>query len=354
MRGIFRELSHNGEEGNITMHEDLPMPTLDDNSVLVQVKACGLSLVSGKVLSSLFKKAPRSQHPVGHEVAGIVTHVGEAVTSLKTGDDVVGILPLDSPYPGCADFVAINEYNVIKKSSGVSYLDAAACVGDAVKAYTALHYMARICSGDTILILDGASSSSSVAIQLAQSWGAKVLSTASTAEERLYLEGIQPPLAQVIETSAKGGVILSGVMEETGGIGVDCIIDNGVKLFTNEEDENIDVETHDFPVPLKHEVISSLAVGGRWVTSQADLQIDPPDSQLLYLKSANISYLFHQAWTLSLGQQGRYQHILKDIMNRLEKGTLRPNIVRTVSMEFAVEELKRLSDIRVGKVVMEI
>jgi NADPH:quinone reductase-like Zn-dependent oxidoreductase len=84
------------------------------------------------------------------------------------------------------------------------------------------------------------------------------------------------------------------------------------------------------------------------------LQIDPPDSQLLYLKSANISYLFHHAWSLSLGQQGRYQHILKDIMNRLEKGTLKPNIVRTVSIEYAVEELKRLSDIRVGKVVMEI
>jgi D-arabinose 1-dehydrogenase-like Zn-dependent alcohol dehydrogenase len=69
----------------------LPMPTLDENSVLVQVKACGLSLVNGKVLSSLFKKAPRSQHPVGHEVAGIVTHIGDAVSSLKPGDDVVGM-----------------------------------------------------------------------------------------------------------------------------------------------------------------------------------------------------------------------------------------------------------------------
>jgi hypothetical protein len=33
--------------------------------------------------------------------------------------------------------------------------------------------------------------------------------------------------AQVIEMCEKGGVILSGVMEETGGIGVDCIIDSG-------------------------------------------------------------------------------------------------------------------------------
>ena len=46
-----------------------------------------------------------------------------------------------------------------------------------------------------------------------------------------------------------------------------------VKMFINEEDENLDVETYNFPVPLKHEVISSLAVGGRWVTSQSDLQV---------------------------------------------------------------------------------
>jgi hypothetical protein len=46
-----------------------------------------------------------------------------------------------------------------------------------------------------------------------------------------------------------------------------------VKMFMNEEDENLEVETHNFHVPTKHEVISSLAVGGRWVTSQSDLQV---------------------------------------------------------------------------------
>jgi formylmethanofuran dehydrogenase subunit E len=35
------------------------------------------------------------------------------------------------------------------KPNGVTFVDAAGCIGDAVKAYTALHYLGRLISGDT-------------------------------------------------------------------------------------------------------------------------------------------------------------------------------------------------------------
>ena len=37
----------------------------------------------------------------------------------------------------------------VKKPTSVSYVEAAGCIGDAVKAYTALHYLGRMCSGET-------------------------------------------------------------------------------------------------------------------------------------------------------------------------------------------------------------
>ena len=37
----------------------------------------------------------------------------------------------------------------------MSHVDAAACTGDALKAYTALYYHAKVSSGDTVLICDG-------------------------------------------------------------------------------------------------------------------------------------------------------------------------------------------------------
>jgi len=73
-------------------------------------------------------------------------------------------------------------------------VEAAGCIGDAVKAYTALHYLGRMCSGETVLILNGASPAGSVAIQLAMMGGVKVLTTAASAEELLYLQNFQPSI----------------------------------------------------------------------------------------------------------------------------------------------------------------
>ena len=62
----------------------------------------------------------------------------------------------------------------VKKPRMLNFEDAAAGIGDCVRAYTALHYQAQVCAGDTVLVLDGASSFGSVAVQLARQWGAKV------------------------------------------------------------------------------------------------------------------------------------------------------------------------------------
>ena len=46
---------------------------------------------------------------------------------------------------------------IARKPEKVDHIDAAGCIGDVVKAYTALHYQGRVCSGETVLILNGAS-----------------------------------------------------------------------------------------------------------------------------------------------------------------------------------------------------
>ena len=68
----------------------------------------------------------------------------------------------------------MSEYDVVHKPEHMSYEEAAAGIGDCVRAYTALYYQARVCGGDTVLIIDGATAFGSVAIQLANQWGAKV------------------------------------------------------------------------------------------------------------------------------------------------------------------------------------
>ena len=43
------------------------------------------------------------------------------------------------------------------KPSAISHVDAAGCVGGGVRAYTALHYAAHICGGETVLVCNGSS-----------------------------------------------------------------------------------------------------------------------------------------------------------------------------------------------------
>jgi hypothetical protein len=43
----------------------------------------------------------------------------------------------------------------------------------------------------------------------------------------------------------------------------------------------------------------------------------------LFLRCASVGFLFEQAWILSTSQQGRYQHILMDIMEKVATKTLR-------------------------------
>lgn len=320
----------------------------------MRVKACGLSLVKQKILGEALSEQTGLDYPCGQDVSGVVERIGDNVTHVSVGDDVVGILPLDSVISGCSEYCVFNEYDLVKKPRMLSYNEAAGGIGDCVRAYTALHYQARICAGDTVLVIDGASSFGTAVIQIARLWGAKVITTVSSTAEKSYLEALLPSVCHIVELGQRSNssILVSSVMEETGGLGVDVIIDNGVKMYTNEEDCNLPSERRKFTTPHKHDVISCLGIAGKWVTSQSDLQLDPPDSHLLFMRGASVNFLFDGAWTLSYAQQGRYQHILHDAIDKLDRGNVKCKIVNTVSIDDAPSEFSQLEDLRMGKIVM--
>ncbi|GAB6032841.1 hypothetical protein CHUAL_012043 [Chamberlinius hualienensis] len=352
MKSVWREIhckdnSSLASDYTIAYNQEIPSLT-GKNDVLIQVKACALSIINEKLLKELFKSG-HSQYAVGHEIAGIIRQIGADVDTLQKGDEVVGIIPLDYNISGCADFVVLNEYDIVRKPNGISFVDAAGCIGDALKVYTALHYLGRISSKDTVLVFNGASSFGSLAIQLALHWGAKVIATSSSPDERLYLSRIEPELALVIDTSSSRSTLKESCLKETGGMGIDIIIDS-----ISDKDQEANNEINDnfrYNNSSTYEIISILSVGGRWVTSTSDLQLDPPNSRTLHLKCASVGFLFEHAWTLSSGQLGHYQHILMDVMEKVADGTIRPNIHHTVPFESIPEAISRLNETKVGKVV---
>ncbi|KAK2710718.1 quinone oxidoreductase-like protein 1 [Artemia franciscana] len=332
---------------------EVEIPKAGQDYVSVQVKACGLSKPPYPAVREVFSVGDiplLHRLPIGYEISGYVHAVGSQVTTLRPGDAVVGLLPSDYNQSGCSEYVVMNEFDLVKKPPSVSFVEAAGTIGDAVKAYTALHYLGRMCSGDTILILDGASPSGSLALQLASLGGVRAITTASSQEELSHLQGMQPQPWKIIDISEKSSALRQTCLEETSGLGVDLIVDFGPSHAINPKAP----DSIDRKIPSRNDIISCLAVGGRWVTSQIDLTLDATCSRLLYLKCASIGFLNEQSWVLCPTQASRYQHILMDIMDKLADRNLRPNIHHTVSLDAVPEALKGLNSLKVGKVVVNI
>ncbi|XP_047651746.1 quinone oxidoreductase-like protein 1 isoform X3 [Phacochoerus africanus] len=290
MKGLYFQRSSTSEELTFVFQERENLPVTEDNYVKLQVKACALSQINTKLLAEM--KMEKDFFPVGREVAGIVLDVGSKVSFFEPDDEVVGILPLDSEDPGLCEVVRVHEHYLVHKPEKVTWTEAAGTIRDGVRAYTALHYLSHLSPGKSVLIMDGASALGTIAIQLAHHRGAKVLSTVCSLEDKQCLERFKPPIARVIDVSNGKAHVAESCLEETGGLGVDIVLDAGAT-------------DHSLCILSK---------------------LDPPDSHCLFLKGATLAFLNDEVWNLSNVQQGKYLCILKDVMEKLSTGVFRPQL----------------------------
>ncbi|XP_075816408.1 quinone oxidoreductase-like protein 1 isoform X3 [Microtus pennsylvanicus] len=294
MKGLYFQQSSTNEDEEITFlfQERENLPVTDDNFVKLQVKACALSPINTKLLAEM--KMEKDFFPVGREVAGIVLDVGAKVSFFRPDDEVVGILPLDSEDPGLCEVIRVHEHYLVHKPEKVSWTEAAGAIRDGVRACTALYYLSHLSPRKSVLIMDGAS-------------------------RTVQLPDFLSFTARVIDVSNGKGHVAESCLEETGGLGVDIVIDVGVRLYSKDDEPAVK-----FQLPHKHDIITLLGVGGHWVTTEENLQLDPPDSHCLFLKGATVAFLNDEVWNLSNVQQGKYLCILRDVMEKLSAGIFRP------------------------------
>ncbi|XP_032076125.1 quinone oxidoreductase-like protein 1 isoform X3 [Thamnophis elegans] len=126
-------------------------------------------------------------------------------------------------------------------------------------------------------------------------------------------------LVRIIDVSNGKYDLTESCLEETGGLGVDIIIDAGVRLH-NKDNETTSQQL----LPHKHDIITLLSAAGHWITTEKNLQLDPPDCRYLFLKGASVSFLNEEIWNLSSMQQGKYLSILEDVMEKLSSGVFKP------------------------------
>lgn len=99
--------------------------------------------------------------------------VGASVT-LSVGDEVAGLLPLDSECPGCAEYTVLPEYCLVLKPATISHTDCAAALRGGLMAYTALHHQTRLDPGAIVLLCSAIEGERMMILQLCDLLGAKV------------------------------------------------------------------------------------------------------------------------------------------------------------------------------------
>jgi len=68
---------------------DLPLPEINDNEVLIKVKACG---VCASELESWLKGSGGRNGVMGHEPVGTIEKMGRNVTGFSAGDRITGLI----------------------------------------------------------------------------------------------------------------------------------------------------------------------------------------------------------------------------------------------------------------------
>jgi NADPH:quinone reductase-like Zn-dependent oxidoreductase len=173
----------------VLKYEDVPRPEPKADQILVRVMAAGVNPVDGMIRSGMFAKHEKAAFPMilGGDIAGVVENVGNKITKFKAGDPVFAYLSLKNG-GGYAEYALATEREAAPKPKALTYVEAAAVPIVALTAWQALVDTAKLSAGQTVLIHGGSGGVGTFAIQIAKARGAKVIATASTANQDLLKE----------------------------------------------------------------------------------------------------------------------------------------------------------------------
>ena len=191
------------------------LPACAPGEILIKVKAAGMNFRDVLKALALYPAETADARIFGDEVAGEVIAVGEGVTHLAVGDQAFGLAVF-----GLATHSLARAADMRKMPKNLSYEEAATLPVVFMTAWYALHNVARMKAGESILVHAGAGGVGMAAIQIAHHLGAEVIASAGSPTKRALLKTLG--VKHVIDS--RRGDFAESVMELTNGRGVDVVL----------------------------------------------------------------------------------------------------------------------------------
>jgi len=226
--------------------ENVPRPEPKENEALVRVIASGVNPADPLTLSGKYAREFGTHLPLipGYDIAGIVEKTGVKVTKLKAGDAIYG-------YPtfggGWAEYVIVIEGEIAAKPASLNFTEAAAVPMGALTAWQALVDTAQVQPGQTILIHGASGGVGSFAVQIAKERGARVIATASTANQDLLKQlgadvAIDYTKTRFEEIAKDVDAVLDPVGEETLARSYDVVKKGGIVMSLVARPDPVELE----------------------------------------------------------------------------------------------------------------
>jgi NADPH2:quinone reductase len=153
-----------------------PRPVPNADQVIIQVAYAGVNRPDALQRAGLYNPPAGASDLPGLEASGTVVEVGENVSDLAVGDRVCALLPGG----GYAEYVATPAAHCLPIPTGLSMKQAACLPETFFTVWSNVFMRGELQAGERILIHGGSSGIGTTAIQLANSFGARVFVTAGS------------------------------------------------------------------------------------------------------------------------------------------------------------------------------
>jgi NADPH:quinone reductase-like Zn-dependent oxidoreductase len=333
--------AHGGPE--VLEVTELPDPVIDDNEVLIRVRACSLNYLDVWIRRGLPGLEFSTPHVLGADISGVVTQVGRLVKNVKPDQSVVlspGLSCMHCEYclsgrdnlcasydvlgsrvdGGYAEFVKAPSFNVIPKPENLSFEEASSIPLVFLTAWHMLGERVKLKAGETLLVQAAGSGVGSAAIQIGKLLGARVFATASTDAKLSKAKSLGAD--ETINYQEED--FLDAVKRLTGKRGVDVVFEHTGEVTWERS-------------------VRSLTRGGRLVTCGATSG---------YNGKLDIRYLFSRQISLVGSYMGAKAELL-EVLKFFEDGRLKPVVDRVLPLEDAAQAHTAMEDrAQFGKVVL--
>ncbi|KAL5579335.1 hypothetical protein UlMin_011777 [Ulmus minor] len=306
--------------------EDVEDPDLQDDEVLIKVEATALNRADTVQRKGLYPPPKGSSPYLGLECSGTIEALGKDVSRWKIGDQVCALLSGG----GYAEKVAVPAGQVLPVPPGVSLKDAAGLPEVACTVWSTVFMMSRLSAGETFLVHGGSSGIGTFAIQIAKYLGVRVFATAGSQEKLSACKGLGADVCINYKTEE----FVDRVKEETGGKGVDVILDCiGASYFR----KNLDSLNYDGRL-----VIIGF-MGG--VVSEIDLRVLM--SKRLTVQAAGLRYRSKE------NKAEIVSEVEKNVWPAIVEGKLKPVIYKYYPLAEAAEAHRLMeASCHIGKIIL--